>query len=101
MGNAAKGTCGQPPSPEIDGFPTAVCGSATFDEDLDGTIGYFNFDAANYSQSLQKFVPGLDDVKPENNDGFGPIQKSQLSRLVRRANPIKAFGKAIIDVRKP
>ena len=85
LGNAMNGTCGPAASPNIDGLPTATCNSTTFDEDLDNRIGYLNFDAAHYSQSLRLFAPGLEDFSPESYQGFGVTNSSNSSSLRRRA----------------
>ena len=78
-GNSTNSTCGAPPAPEIDGFPTADCGSPTFDKDIDDKIGYLDFNSSDYSDSLQEFAPGLGDFSSSDNDGFGPTRRS-LSR---------------------
>lgn len=80
---AGSKDCGEAPSSNIDGFPTATCNSPTFDEDLDDAIGYYDFTEAEYSQNLGKFAPGLDDLSSENNEGFEPIVDGG-TRLVRR-----------------
>ncbi|KAL8669726.1 MAG: hypothetical protein Q9168_005695 [Polycauliona sp. 1 TL-2023] len=82
--NSATGACGPAPSDRIDGLPTANCGSPTFDQDLDDKIGYLHFDADDYSRSLEKFVPGLDDFDPADNEGFGVLQNANTTRLTRR-----------------
>ena len=81
--NSATGACGPAPSDRIDGLPTANCGSPTFDQDLDDKIGYLHFDADDYSRSLEKFVPGLDDFDPADNEGFGVLQNANTTRLTR------------------
>ena len=85
-GNSTSGSCGQPPSLKIDGFPTAPCGP-DFDKILDDEIGYLNFDAADYSASLQAFVPGIEDTKPSDNQGLPTTGSRRRSRLQRRGIP--------------
>jgi hypothetical protein len=68
--------CAAPPSSEIDGFPTAPCGSS-FDTELDLDLGYLNFTTDDFSASLQSAAPGIgyfnvtdyqdDDIVGENN----------------------------------
>ena len=94
-GNSTNSTCGTPPAPEIDGFPTAVCGSPTFDKDIDDKIGYLDFDNSDYSDSLQEFAPGLGDFSASDNDGFGATRRS----LSRRRYGIPRFIKNIGNVR--
>ena len=94
FGSSTNSTCGPPPSPEIDGFPTADCGSPTFDKYIDDKIGYLNFDNSDYSGSLQDFAPGLGDVSPSDNDGFGPTRR----RLSRRFG-LPKFLTRIVNVR--
>ncbi|KAL8675639.1 MAG: hypothetical protein Q9224_007447, partial [Gallowayella concinna] len=79
----ATGNCGPAPSARIDGLPTATCNSSTFDQDLDDAIGYLPFDEDDYSESLERFAPGLDDFTAGGNQGFGPLQNT--TRLTRRA----------------
>ncbi|KAL8966586.1 MAG: hypothetical protein Q9183_003305, partial [Haloplaca sp. 2 TL-2023] len=83
----ANEDCGAPPSPEIDGFPTAACNSPTFDEDLDDTIGYLDFGEGDYSQSLERFMPGLGDYSAEANEGFGPTNNTSAGLVRRQARP--------------
>lgn len=93
--NAATGTsnvasqpsqsvdCGAPPSSVIDGFFAATCGSTTFDQDIDDKIGYLSFNAANFTNSLEAFVPNLDsDYLPADNNDFAPV--GLLNRLRKR-----------------
>ena len=83
-GNSTSGSCGQPPSAKIDGFPTAPCGSSDFDKMLDDDIGYLNFDPADYSASLQAFAPGIGDTNPADNTGLPTTGLRHRSRLQRR-----------------
>ena len=85
-GNFTSGSCGQPPSSKIDGFPTAPCGSPDFDKILDDEIGYLNFDSADYSASLQAFAPGIEDTQAVDNQGFAATGLKRRSRLQRRGN---------------
>ena len=99
-GNSANnGTCGVPPSAQIDGFPTARCNSTNFDKELDDAIEYLDFDIDNYSQSLRAFAPGLGDLTPDSNQGFGPVHASNSSQLQRRA-VVQWFSDKIVKVRK-
>lgn len=68
-GNGANSTCGQPPAPEIDGFPTTACGSPTFDKDLDDKIGYLEYNESDYSAALRDFAPGIDDSDLSSDEG--------------------------------
>lgn len=79
-------TCGLPPYPLIDGFHTAPCGSPTFDMEIDREIGYLDFDAEHWSDSLAHFAPGLDgkDYSVENNQDFGAVEPEQRARRRRR-----------------
>lgn len=74
-GSPATARCGKAPSAQIDGFPTAPCGSETFDQQLDDEIGYLSFDDAEYEASLRDFAPGLDDFSASDNDGFGTLRR--------------------------
>ncbi|RDW58463.1 hypothetical protein BP5796_12393 [Coleophoma crateriformis] len=58
--STATSACDPLPAAEISGFPAAACG-ATFDADLDATIGFFNFDVDHFSASLEAAAPGLGD----------------------------------------
>ncbi|KAL6719024.1 hypothetical protein ACLMJK_003259 [Lecanora helva] len=89
--------CGAPPSRQIDGFPAATCNSTTFDQDLDDAIGYYDFDAAHYSESLRGFAPGLGDFDPDDNEGFQPISSSRTSNATsplqrRQGKKSSSFG---------
>ena len=77
-GNSSVTACGKPPAAQIDGFPTAECGSEDFDQQLDDAIGYLSFDDADYEASLRAFAPGLDKFDASENEGIG------ASRLRRR-----------------
>lgn len=83
--------CGPAPSLLVDGFPSATCGSPTFDQDIDDQIGYLSFNQSAFSTSLQEFAPGLDDdYLPSDNNDFAPVgspagkAKRALGRLQRR-----------------
>ena len=68
--------CGQAPSPEIEGFPTATCNSPTFDQDLDDKLGYFDFSETQLDASLRAFAPGFQENGPSD---------SQLAQRRRRS----------------
>ena len=77
-GNSTNSICEQPPAPEINGFPTAPCGSPTFDKDLDDKIGYLDFDSTGFSAVLEDFARGLDDYSSSDNQGFGTSRRRML-----------------------
>ena len=81
--NSTDATCGAPPAPFIDGFPTATCGSPTFDADIDRELGYLSFDAKNWSASLSSFAPDLNgsDYSIGDNQDFGAVEPSKRLRL--------------------
>ncbi|KAL9636798.1 MAG: hypothetical protein Q9204_002117 [Flavoplaca sp. TL-2023a] len=86
------GECSSAPSTLVDGLPTAECNSSTFDQDLDNKIGYLSFDEDKYSESLESFVPGLDDFSPDGNQGFGVLQNETAAGLDRRQFAGRYFG---------
>ena len=73
-------TCGQPSSSEIDGFPTEVCGSPSFDKDLDDKIAYLNVEGVGDESDLQSFAPGLKDFNTSHKDGPRWTRRSPLHR---------------------
>lgn len=73
--------CGPAPAPRIDGFPTARCNSPTFDQDLDDSLGYYDFSDDQFEASLRAFAP--------NPPGYDPSENPEARRrrdvsLVRR-----------------
>lgn len=78
--------CGTPPASEIDGFPTAPCGSPDFDQQLDNTLGSLDFDDSDYSASLRAFAPGLEDFSASDNQGFEPPDIRRRSIILQRRN---------------
>ena len=101
-GNSTGCSCGEAPSAQIDGFPTATCGSPDFDKVLDDEIGYLNFDSADYSTSLKAFAPGIEDTKVADNQGLTPTGLKRRSYLHRRDwftdNIVKPVGNAVNDI---
>ena len=79
-GHLNDSTCGQPPSSEIDGFPTGVCGSLTFDKDLDDKVGYRDLEDVGDESDLQSFAPGLEDFATSDKDGLRRTRRSQRHR---------------------
>lgn len=82
--NSSPGDCGRPPASKIDGFPTASCGAPDFDQQLDNTIGYLDFNDSDYSASLRAFAPGLEDFSSSDDQGFESPDLRRRSILQRR-----------------
>lgn len=72
--------CGPAPLPQIDRFPTSICNSPTFDQDLDDQLDYHDFSEASYYASIRTFAPGLDEYMPSHNQ---PLRRRNAG-LVRR-----------------
>ena len=87
--------CGTPPASEIDGFPTAPCGSPDFDQQLDNTLGSLDFDDSDYSASLRAFAPGLEDFSASDNQGFESPDIGRRSIILQRRNLFTNIAKVI------
>jgi hypothetical protein len=74
-------SCPTAPAAIITGLPTApLCDD--FDLLLYDTIGYFDFeDEATFSQSLQEFIPGLDDYSYDTYDGLDDTVEIKIDDL--------------------